>query len=123
MVDIVVNFFKESGYIGMFIHSFIDAVIFPIPAFFSQVSLSMIDPANALKLATVGFVACLLGTPIGYWIGTVLGDSLLQKVVKKQWIDQTAFYFRQNGKMAILVGAFTPSPFKVFTILSGVFTF
>ncbi|HLS20594.1 MAG TPA: VTT domain-containing protein [Bacillota bacterium] len=123
MVDTVVNFFKEFGHIGMFIHSFIDAIIFPIPAFFSQVSLSMINPANAISLATVGFVACLFGTPIGYWLGKVLGDSLLHKVVKKEWIDQTALHFRQNGEMAILVGAFTPIPFKVFTILSGVFTF
>lgn|SRR5690625_3917644 len=123
MIDTVVSFFEKFGQIGFFIHSFIDAIIFPIPAFFSQVSLSMINPTNAITLATVGFVACILGTPIGYWLGKFLGDSILQKVVKKQWIDQTALHFRQNGEMAILIGAFTPIPFKVFTILSGVFAF
>lgn len=123
MIDIVVDFFKEFGFIGMFIHSFIDAIIFPIPAFFSQVSLSMLDPSLALWLATIGYFACLLGTPFGYLMGKVLGDSILQRFVKKQWIDSAADLFNRNGEAAILIGAFTPIPFKVFTILSGVVAF
>lgn len=123
MVEAVVNFFKDYGAIGMFIHSFIDAIIFPIPAFFSQVSLSMLDSSMAIWLATIGFIACLLGTPFGYWLGKVVGDSILHKLVKKEWIDSAANLFNRNGEAAILVGAFTPIPFKVFTIFAGVFAF
>jgi len=123
MTEAVVDFFKDFGMIGMFIHSFIDAIIFPIPAFFSQVSLSMIDPSFALWLATIGFIACLLGTPFGYWLGKALGVTVLQKFVKKRWIDAAASLFNRNGEVAILIGAFTPIPFKVFTVLAGVFTF
>ncbi len=108
---------------GLFIHSFIDAVIFPIPAFFLQVSLSLLDPSNALWLATVGFIACLLGTPFGYLIGKVVGKSLLYKILKKQWVDTATEMFKKNGETAILIGAFTPIPFKVFTILSGCLNF
>src|SRR5699024_8301464 len=123
MTEAVVDFFKDFGMIGMFIHSFIDAIIFPIPAFFSQVSLSMIDPSFALWLATIGFIACLLGTPFGYWLGKALGVTVLQKFVKKRWIDAAASLFNRNGEVAILIGAFTPIPFKVFTVLAWVFTF
>jgi membrane protein YqaA with SNARE-associated domain len=121
MAQEVSEFFKEFGSIGMFIHSFIDAVIFPIPAFFTQVSLSMLDPKQALWLATIGYIACLIGTPFGYLIGKTFGEPVLHKFLKQKWIDKASASFKKNGEAAILIGAFTPIPFKVFTILSGCF--
>lgn len=123
MVQEVVEFFEKFGLIGMFIHSFIDAIFFPIPAFFSQVSLSIMNPSQALWIATVGYIACLLGTPFGYLIGRLLGDSVLHKFLKKKWVDSATKRFERNGEAAILIGSFTPIPFKVFTILSGCFKF
>jgi membrane protein YqaA with SNARE-associated domain len=121
MVQQVSEFFENFGYIGIFIHSFIDAIIFPIPAFFTQVSLSMLDPHSAIWLATVGYIACLLGTPIGYLIGKKLGEPVLHKFLKPKWVEKATKSFTRNGEAAILIGAFTPIPFKVFTILSGCF--
>jgi len=113
------DFLKDFGAFGLFIHAFIDAIIFPIPAFFLQVSLSLLHPSSALWLATVGYIGCLLGTPIGYLIGKLLGNAVLYRWLKKDWIDSASQMFRKNGELAILVGSFTPIPFKVFTILSG----
>ncbi|TDQ41068.1 membrane protein YqaA with SNARE-associated domain [Aureibacillus halotolerans] len=111
------------GIWGLMIHSFLDAVIFPIPAFFLQVPLSLIDPSQALWLATAGYVACLLGTPVGYFLGRVLGKGILQKILKPKWVDAATRMFEKNGEAAVLIGAFTPIPFKVFTILSGFLKF
>ncbi|WP_082198202.1 MULTISPECIES: YqaA family protein [Bacillales] len=123
MFQAVVDFLKEFGPLGLFIHSFLDAVIFPIPAFFLQVSLSLLNPSTALWLATVGYIACLLGTPVGYYLGKVMGKSVLYKFLKKEWIDAATDKFQKNGEAAILIGSFTPIPFKVFTILSGCLNF
>ncbi|WP_169083593.1 YqaA family protein [Paenibacillus sp. PL91] len=123
MFQAVVDFLKDFGPLGLFIHSFLDAVIFPIPAFFLQVSLSLLNPSTALWLATVGYVACLLGTPVGYYLGKVMGKSVLYKFLKKEWIDAATDKFQKNGEAAILIGSFTPIPFKVFTILSGCLNF
>lgn len=119
----VIDFLMDFGAWGLFIHSFADAVFFPIPAFFLQVPLSLLNPSNALWLATVGYIACLLGTPFGYLIGKVLGHSILYKVLKKSWVDSANELFKKNGHSAILIGSFTPIPFKVFTILSGCMNF
>jgi len=119
MLESALNFFKEYGIWGLMIHSFLDAIIFPVPAFFSQVSLSLIDPSSAILLATAGFAACLLGTPVGYLLGVLIGKPLLNYTVKKKWVDRAVDLFQRNGGIAILIGAFTPIPFKVFTILSG----
>ncbi|MFS0726116.1 YqaA family protein [Paenibacillus sp. 1P07SE] len=123
MFQELLDFLENFGAWGLFIHAFIDAVIFPIPAFFLQVSLSALNPGNALWLATVGFIGCILGTPFGYWIGKALGHSLLYKFLKKDWIDKATAMFQKNGETAILIGSFTPIPFKVFTILSGCLNF
>lgn len=123
MVDAVIHFFEKFGLIGMFIHSFVDAIFFPIPAFFLQVSLSIMNPSNALWLATAGYIACLLGTPIGYFIGRLLGDKVLYKMLKGDKVDTASDLFKKNGEAAILIGSFTPIPFKIFTILAGCFKF
>lgn len=123
MVQSFIDFLKDFGIWGLFIHSFVDAIIFPVPAFFTQVSLSMMNPASALWLATIGFIGCLLGTPIGYYIGKLLGKSILYRILKKKWIDSATNLFQKNGEAAILIGSFTPIPFKVFTILSGSLAF
>jgi membrane protein YqaA with SNARE-associated domain len=119
MFQAIIQFFMRFGPWGLFIHSFADAIIFPIPAFFLQVPLSLLDPAGALWLATIGFVACLLGTPFGYYIGKLLGESVLTRFMKPSLVEKARQLFEKNGEAAILVGAFTPIPFKVFTILSG----
>lgn len=123
MFQDILDFLMKFGPWGLFIHAFADAVIFPIPAFFLQVSLSMLNPTSALWLATAGFIGCLLGTPLGYLIGKVLGKSVLYKLLKAKWIDAATNMFNKNGEAAILIGSFTPIPFKVFTILSGCLNF
>ncbi|RXZ79540.1 DedA family protein [Paenibacillaceae bacterium] len=114
-----IDYLSEFGALGLFIHSFIDAIIFPIPALLLQIPLSLVNPSNALWLATVGFIACLLGSPIGYYIGRAIGGTVLYKLLKKEWVDKATDLFNKNGEAAIMIGSFTPIPFKVFTILSG----
>ncbi|MNZ94571.1 SNARE associated Golgi protein [compost metagenome] len=123
MFQSVIDFLKDFGPWGLFFHAFVDAIIFPIPAFFLQVSLSLLNPSSAIWLATVGYIGCLLGTPVGYYLGKFMGKSVLYRFLKKEWIDTVTTKFQKNGEAAILIGSFTPIPFKVFTILSGVLNF
>lgn len=123
MFQAVVDFLENYGPWGLFLHSFLDAIIFPIPAFFTQVSLSIVNPTSALWLATAGYIACLLGTPVGYYLGKIMGKSVLYRFLKTEWIDAATSRFQKNGESAILIGSFTPIPFKVFTILSGCLNF
>ncbi|MFC4598654.1 YqaA family protein [Cohnella hongkongensis] len=119
MFQNLIDTLMQFGIWGLFIHSFADAIFFPIPAFFLQVPLSLMQPSNALWLATAGYAACMLGTPLGYMIGKLLGHSVLNKLMKKSWVDGATRMFQKNGEAAIMIGSFTPIPFKVFTILSG----
>ncbi|SFF28068.1 membrane protein DedA, SNARE-associated domain [Paenibacillus catalpae] len=123
MLQDIVDFLMKFGPWGLFVHSMIDAIIFPIPALFLQVPLSLVNPSDAFLLATVGYIGCLIGTPIGYFIGKFLGNSILYKILKKEWVESATTMFQKNGDTAVLIGSFTPIPFKVFTILSGALNF
>lgn len=94
-------------------------LFFQFQLFFLQISISLFNPQSALWYATLGYIACLLGTPIGYLIGRIIGKKVLNLLLKQEWIDKASNMFKRNGESAILIGSFTPIPFKVFTILSG----
>lgn len=119
-MEAVVEFLRSFGSAGLFVHALIDAVFFPIPAFFLQISLSALQPENALWLATVGYIGCLLGTPIGYALGKSSGHLILSRWMKKERLASAEALFRRHGEAAILFGSFTPIPFKLFTIMSGI---
>jgi len=119
MSSTIIDFILDFGAWGLFVHAFADAVIFPIPALFLQIPLSLLNPEQALWLATIGYIGCLLGTPIGYLLGKLLGQKVLQKFLRPSWVESAKGLFQKNGEAAILIGSFTPIPFKVFTILSG----
>lgn len=121
LLEYILDLLEDYGVWGLAVHSFIDAIFFPVPAFFLQVSLSMVNPKSALWLATAGYAACILGTPFGYLIGKTVGSAIMYKILKRSWVDKATAMFQEKGETAILIGSFTPIPFKVFTILSGSF--
>jgi len=52
-------------------------------------------------------------------IGKTSGYRILRKFMKQDRLDRVTALFRKHGEMAILIGSFTPIPFKIFTIVSG----
>jgi membrane protein YqaA with SNARE-associated domain len=123
MFDTIVQLFMQYGLAGLFALSFLDAIVLPVPPFFLQIAMSLIDPAASLKIALVAFTGSVLGAPIGYLLGKWLGKPLMHKLVPAKWANKAMELFEKNGDAAVIIGSFTPIPFKVFTILSGVFNF
>lgn len=123
MFDTITEVFMQYGLAGLFALAFLDAIVLPVPPFFLQIAMSLIDPAASFKIALVAFTGSVLGAPIGYLLGKWLGKPLMHKLVPAKWADKAMEMFEKNGDAAVVIGSFTPIPFKVFTILSGVFNF
>ncbi|HCH10402.1 MAG TPA: hypothetical protein DEW32_14540, partial [Dehalococcoidia bacterium] len=62
----------------------------------------------------------VIGAVMGHWIGRKIGRPLLHRLVSENKTVRVEALFNKYGAWAILVAAFTPIPFKVFTILAGV---
>ncbi len=105
--------------IGLFIISMLEAFISPIPPEVLLIPLCILYPNSAIFFGIITTVASVLGALIGYWIGLKGGRYLLMKITKQSLVDKAEYYYNKYGAWAIGLAAFTPIPFKVFTITSG----
>ena len=97
-----------------------ESVIFPIPPDPLLIAIGLTEPGSAIWLAGLVTVGSVIGAYMGHWLGRKIGRPLLNKLVSDSKIERVEALFNKYGAWAILVAAFTPIPFKVFTILAGI---
>lgn len=112
---------------ALFCLSFAESSFFPIPPDVLQIALSVSKPRRSFYYALIsglGSVAgALLGWYIGYALWQTLGEFFRGHVpgCSQANIDYVGSLYKDNAFLAILGAAFTPIPFKVFTISAGIF--
>jgi undecaprenyl-diphosphatase len=100
--------------------AFSESFIFPIPPDPLLFATGQAHPSWAIWLAALVTVASVAGAVIGHWLGRRLGRPLLDRLVSRPRIERAERLFSRYGAWAILIAAFTPIPYKVFTVLAGV---
>lgn len=117
------TYFMDMGEIGLFILSIIESSIFPIPPDVILIPMCVANPQNALTLAAITTAGSVIGAVIGYFIGKLGGRPVLDFLFKnkKNTILEVEKLYNKYGVWAVGGAAFTPIPYKVFTIASGVF--
>lgn len=107
--------------------SFAESSFFPIPPDVLQIALSVARPKRSFYYAAVSAVASVLGGiagwAIGYALWSAVGDFFFSYVpgFSAENFGFVQEKYEQNAFLAILAAAFTPIPYKVFTIAAGVF--
>ncbi len=118
---------SRFGTPALFSLSFAESSFFPIPPDVLQIALSIAKPARSFFYATVSGVGSVLGGVAGWYVGYalwgLLGDFFYAYVpgVTPENFALVQGHYNDNAMLAILASAFTPIPFKVFTIAAGVF--
>lgn len=103
-----------------------ESSFFPIPPDVLQIALSVSKPRRSYYYATVSAIASVLGGIIGWYIGyalwTSIDDFFFEFVpgFSHKNFDAVSKLYGENAFLAILAAAFTPIPYKVFTIAAGV---
>ncbi len=112
---------------ALFAISFAESSFFPIPPDVLQIALSMSQPRRSFYYAAVSALASVLGGIAGWLIGyafwELVGDFFYAYVpgVTPENMDYVGGLYRDNAFLAIFAAAFTPIPYKVFTIAAGIF--
>jgi membrane protein YqaA with SNARE-associated domain len=128
LYDKVVGFSKSkhAGW-SLGVLSFAESSFFPIPPDVLLIPLSLGDRKKGLYFfAPLTTITSVLGGMAGYALGMLIAmpvkDLLLQLhiVSAEQWVNVFAYY-QNYGVWAVAIAGFTPIPFKVFTIASGIF--
>ncbi len=124
-----VNSWAETRYgtPALFAISFAESSFFPIPPDVLQIALSVSKPRRSFYYAAVSAVASVLGGVAGWFIGyglwTMVGPFFYEYVpgVNPKNIEYVGGLYREHAFWSIFAAAFTPIPFKVFTLAAGVF--
>ena len=112
---------------ALFLISFAESSFFPIPPDVLQIALSVSKPRRAYFYAAVSAVASVLGGGFGWLIGYAFweacGPLFLRLVpgLSQEAVDHVGKLYQANAFWAIFAAAFTPIPYKVFTIAGGIF--
>lgn len=107
--------------------SFAESSFFPIPPDVLQIALSVSRPRLSFYYAAVSSLASVAGGVAGWYIGAFLWDGMSGFFYSyvpgftQETFDKVKLKYEQNAFLAIFGAAFTPIPFKVFTIAAGVF--
>jgi membrane protein YqaA with SNARE-associated domain len=107
--------------------SFAESSFFPIPPDVMVVPMVLARRDQAWLIATVCTISSVLGGILGYFIGMFLYDSVGQWLIRVYGMGEGIETFRETyrewGAWIILIKGFTPIPFKLVTIASGIAEF
>ena len=105
--------------------SLIESIIFPIPVDPFLAGLTLAVPKKALKFALFCTIGSVIGGVIGWMLGYFVGPSVENILLNLPWFTEGKFMevksaYNENGMLIIFLGAFTPLPYKIITITSGI---
>jgi membrane protein YqaA with SNARE-associated domain len=111
---------KVLGFISM-----IESIIFPLPVDPFLAGLTLAAPRKAFRFAIICTIGSVIGGVIGWLLGYLIGPSIENLFLYFPWFTEekfnaVKFAYQENGMLIIFLGAFTPLPYKIITITSGI---
>lgn len=104
--------------------SFAESSFFPIPVDVMLAPMVLAEKSKAWRLATITTIMSVFGGIFGYLLGAFFFDTYGDQVLNYFHAHDTFELIKQkyaaNGVLIILLAGFTPIPYKIFTIASGV---
>lgn len=132
------TYFQSLGTLGLALNSFIESFFLVPPPDFLLIAMDLAKPERALYYALICTIASAFGGMVGYWIGKFGGRPVFiwiltalsrkkdgvqkRKQLKNalQKFNEVETLYNKWGVQAVFFAAFTPIPYKVFTIASGI---
>ena len=124
------GYFEQLGVLGLCLNSCIESFFLVPPPDFLLIAMDLKTPKLALYYAFLCTIASAIGGAIGYaigkWFGRPAFDWLFSGLQKKgnnkakEYFDKVEKLYNQYGAWAVFFAGFTPLPYKVFTIASGI---
>ncbi len=104
--------------------SFAESSFFPIPVDVMLAPMVLADKDKAWRLASITAIMSVIGGLFGYLIGMfffeTFGTVMLDYFHAHDTFEQVKALYTKHGMLIVLVAGFTPIPYKIFTIASGV---
>lgn len=115
---------------GLYFYSALESIILPVPTDPLLAACVYAAPKRWWKIAIWTAIYSVLGGLIGWGLGWFMGDLvsfMLQNdsipFLSARKFEAVSNGFSEHGLLLVLLGAFTPLPFKLVTITAGLFQF
>ncbi len=103
--------------------SFAESSFFPVPPDALLMPMCLARPERSYHYALICTITSVLGGALGYYIGAVLfetvGHWLIQAYGLADKVEAYRHAYQEYGQWIILIKGFTPIPYKLVTIASG----
>lgn len=102
--------------------SFAESVFFPVPTDMMLTPMVLVQPLKWLHYAALATVFSVLGGVFGYLLGAWAFDWASAWLLANggtQAFAEAQRLFQEWGVWIVLIAAFTPVPYKVFTVSAG----
>lgn len=114
---------------ALFLMAFIEASVFPVPPDLLLMAMCVAQPRRSWRFAAITTIGSVSGGLAGYAIGWGLWVRLESFAfahlgflgLSPEHFAHVQQLYADNAFMALFVAGFTPIPYKVFTIVAGVF--
>ena len=108
---------------NMQVIAFAESSFFPVPPDVLLIPMVIAERKKWFQIALICSVGSILGALLGYYIGYQFYELIGQKIVDlynlQPAVDIVSAKYHEHAFIAIFTAAFTPIPFKVFTIVAG----
>ncbi|WP_424362338.1 YqaA family protein [Methylocystis parvus] len=107
--------------------AFAESSFFPVPPDVILVPMTLAEPKKAWYFAAICTIASVAGGALGYAFGALFYDTiglwLINLYGYAEKMDALRAFYAQWGALFILVKGFTPIPYKLVTIVSGLLAY
>lgn len=118
------QFFQALGLQGLAINAAIESCLpgFPLPPDFLLIAMDLAKPEKALLYALVCMIGSVSGGAFGYLLGYFGGRPLFNYLFRKNIdkLNAVEKLYEKYGSIAVFFSAFSPIPYNIFTIASGI---
>ena len=127
IVDIIVNFAREFGYLGIFMMMFLESTFFPFPSEFAMIPagyLAVQGEMNLLLAIVVGTVGSLTGALFNYYLALKFGRAGVLKFGKyffftEEKLQKMEKFFVDHGSFSTFVARLIPGVRQLVSLPAG----
>ncbi len=102
--------------------SFAESSFFPIPPDVMLISMGLASPKHSWRNALIATAFSVLGGMLGYIIGMYFMEVIQPYILSSSYAGsyhRIVQWFDHSGVGIVILAAFTPFPYKIFTITAG----
>lgn len=116
IVDFLVSFINQIGYLGIFIGMFLESTLVPIPSEVIMIPAGLAASEGVMNiylLTIVGILGNVLGAIFSYYLALKLGHPILVRIGKYFFMSEETLvkierYFINHGPISVFIGRLLP---------------